>query len=72
MKNGYTLPVIGFVILFFSTSNACNQIEKKEGEWEAPASSNNLKSRMVDNLLAEAKGLDPDQPRSLSKVTRTL
>jgi glutamine---fructose-6-phosphate transaminase (isomerizing) len=23
-------------------------------------------------LLAEAKGLDPDQPRSLSKVTRTL
>jgi len=23
-------------------------------------------------LLAEAKGLDPDTPRSLSKVTRTL
>jgi glucosamine--fructose-6-phosphate aminotransferase (isomerizing) len=23
-------------------------------------------------LLAEAKGLDPDSPRSLSKVTRTL
>ena len=23
-------------------------------------------------LLADAKGLDPDQPRSLSKVTRTL
>jgi glucosamine--fructose-6-phosphate aminotransferase (isomerizing) len=23
-------------------------------------------------LLAEAKGLDPDAPRSLSKVTRTL
>jgi glucosamine--fructose-6-phosphate aminotransferase (isomerizing) len=23
-------------------------------------------------LLAEAKGLDPDKPRSLSKVTRTL
>ena len=23
-------------------------------------------------LLADAKGLDPDEPRSLSKVTRTL
>jgi glucosamine--fructose-6-phosphate aminotransferase (isomerizing) len=23
-------------------------------------------------LLADAKGLDPDKPRSLSKVTRTL
>jgi len=29
-------------------------------------------AQMFAGLLAEAKGLDPDKPRSLSKVTRTL
>lgn len=31
-----------------------------------------IPAQMFAALLAEAKGLDPDQPRSLSKVTRTL
>jgi glucosamine--fructose-6-phosphate aminotransferase (isomerizing) len=31
-----------------------------------------IPAQLFAALLAEAKGLDPDQPRSLSKVTRTL
>jgi glucosamine--fructose-6-phosphate aminotransferase (isomerizing) len=31
-----------------------------------------IPAQMFAALLAEAKGLNPDQPRSLSKVTRTL
>src|SRR5438128_5380851 len=31
-----------------------------------------IPAQLFAGLLAEAKGLDPDQPRSLSKVTRTL
>jgi len=31
-----------------------------------------IPAQMFAALLAEAKGLDPDAPRSLSKVTRTL
>ena len=31
-----------------------------------------IPAQMFAALLAEAKGLDPDEPRSLSKVTRTL
>ena len=31
-----------------------------------------IPAQLFAALLAEAKGLDPDKPRSLSKVTRTL
>ena len=31
-----------------------------------------IPAQLFAALLAEAKGLDPDSPRSLSKVTRTL
>ena len=31
-----------------------------------------IPAQLFAGLLAEGKGLDPDQPRSLSKVTRTL
>jgi len=31
-----------------------------------------IPAQLFAALLADAKGLDPDQPRSLSKVTRTL
>jgi glucosamine--fructose-6-phosphate aminotransferase (isomerizing) len=31
-----------------------------------------IPAQLFTALLAEAKGLSPDQPRSLSKVTRTV
>ena len=58
IKNGFTLPVIGFAILLSSTFNACHQPEEKKGEWESPASADNLKSPIPNNVMSEAKGKD--------------
>ena len=57
MKNGYAI-LIGFIILLYSTFNACRQTEKKGDEWEAPDSANELNSPIANNLLAEEKGKD--------------
>ena len=55
-------------------ADGCSQairLDKGIGEFLAPIPYM-IPAQMFAALLAEAKGLDPDSPRSLSKVTRTL
>ena len=58
----------------FEAASNCSRaviMPKEIGEFVAPIPYI-IPGQLFAALLAEAKGLDADQPRSLSKVTRTL